>query len=100
MLIKSRKLWLFIWMAAFAVILYGGFTNGWTTLRVVSGVLMGLSVALNIAGLYFNQGLLRHMDRMNDEQLTAFLAKYKPNEQKRLQERLETYRSSQAKHVD
>jgi len=91
MLIKSRKIWLFIWVAVFAVIMYGGFANGWSPLRIVSGVLMGLSVALNIAGLYFNQGLVRHMDQMTDEQRTAFLSKFKEGERKRMLQRLEEY---------
>jgi hypothetical protein len=100
MLIKSRKIWLVIWIVAFAVIMYGGFADGWTPLRMVAGAMMGLSVALNIAGLYFNQGLVRHMDRMTEEQLTHFLSKSKPNEQARLRERLAAYRATLAKHVD
>ena len=100
MLIKSRKIWLVIWIAAFAVILYGGFANGWTPLRIVSGALMGLPVVLNIAGLYVNQGLVRQMDRMTEEQLTHFLSKSKPTERDRMRERLAAYRAGKAKHVD
>jgi hypothetical protein len=100
MLIKSRKIWLVIWIAVFVFILYGGVTDGWTPLRTVSCVMLGLSVLLNLAGLYFSQGLMRHMDRMTDEQRSAFLLQFKESERKRLLRRFEDHRGSRSKPVD
>jgi hypothetical protein len=100
MLIKSRRIWLFVWLAVFAVILYGGFTSGWTPLRIVSCVFLALSVALNIAGLYFNRGQVRQMDRMTDQQRVAFLSQFKESERSQMLHRLEAYRKSRTEHVD
>lgn len=96
MLIRSRKIWLFLWVAVLAFVLYSGFTDGWTPLRIVSCVMLGLSVALNIAGIYYNQGLLRHMDKMSEEQLAQFLSRHKERDQSLLRKRLEAYRSTVA----
>lgn len=100
MLIKSRKIWLFIWLAVFAVILYSGFANGWTPLRIVSVIFLALSVALNIAGLYFNLGLVRRMDRMTDKQRATFLSQFKEGERSRMLQRLEAYRGARTRHSD
>jgi hypothetical protein len=94
MLIKNRKIWMFLWIVIIAIIMYGGFKDGWTALRIITGLLLLAAGVLNWLGWYVNEGILLRLDRMSDEQRTAFLNKLKQHERENLQKRLELFRST------
>lgn len=97
MLIKNRKIWLVIWAAIIAIIVYGGITDGWTPLRIITGLLLFASGILNWLGWYVNEGVLQRLDRMNEEQRKAFLGKLKDHERASLLKRLEHYQNAQSR---
>ena len=99
MLIKSRKIWFLIWIAIVAVIIYGGFKDGWTPLRIITGLLLISAGVLNWLGWYINEGILQRLDRMNDDQREVFLGKLKPHERESLLKRLNLYRQAKAKEA-
>ena len=94
MLIKNRKIWLIIWIAIIAIIVYGGIKDGWTPLRIITGLLLFAAGVLNWMGWYVNEGILQRLDRMSEEEREAFLNKLKPHERDGLLKRLKLYRET------